>query len=201
MRQDTPSDDDSSIYHVFERLNTGGKLLSGQEIRASLYHGSFNEMLARLNEDEDWRAIFGPVNRRLRDQELILRFFALKHDGDSYERPLKGFLNRFMKKNREFGAVEESTLESEFDETVHLIRVAIERPFRPERVLNAAILDSVMVAVSEGIDRGLLDEGKVAAGYQALLENSEYLSSTKGNTASEEQVERRLRLAREAFGV
>lgn len=201
MRQDIPSDDDSSIYHVFERLNTGGKLLSGQEIRASLYHGAFNNMLGTLNEDEDWRAIFGRVNRRLRDQELILRFLALKHDGDSYSRPLKGFLNRFMKKNRKFGDVDQETFESEFRRTVKLVRESIERPFRPERVLNAAILDSVMVAVSEGLDRGVLDEDKVRSGYQMLLDNPEYLASTKGNTASEEQVERRLRLAREAFGL
>lgn len=201
MRQDIPSDDDSSIYHVFERLNTGGKLLSGQEIRASLYHGPFNNMLAKLNEDEDWRTIFGRVNRRLRDQELILRFFALKHDGDSYSRPLKGFLNRFMKKNRKFGVVDQETFESEFRRTVEVVRQSIERPFRPERVLNAAILDSVMVAVSEGLDQGVLDEEKVEDGYQLLLDNPEYLASTKGNTASEEQVERRLRLAREAFGL
>ena len=201
MRQDIPSEDDSSIYHVFERLNTGGKVLSGQEIRASLYHGSFNAMLATLNEDDDWRAIFGPANKRLRDQELILRFFALKHDGGSYSRPLKGFLNRFMKKNREFAVVDQERLESEFRETAGLIRRSLDRPFRPERVLNAAILDSVMVAVSDGLDRGILDEASVTAGYQALLEHPEYLGSTKGNTASEEQVERRLRLARDAFGL
>jgi len=202
MRQDSPTDDDSSIYHVFERLNTGGKVLSGQEIRASLYHGSFNSLLAGLNDDEDWRVIFGPPNRRLRDQELILRFFALKHAGDQYERPLKGFLNRFMKKNREFAGVSEAILKAEFRDTVSLIRASLgDRPFRPERLLNAAILDSVMIAVSDGIDQGALDEETVEARYRTLLENAEYLGSTKGNTAQEEQVERRLRLARNAFGV
>jgi len=202
MRQDSPTDDDSSIYHVFERLNTGGKVLSGQEIRASLYHGSFNALLATLNDDEDWRAIFGPANKRLRDQELILRFFALKHDGDQYERPLKGFLNRFMKRNKEFARVSEAVLKAEFSDTVSLIRAALgDRPFRPERLLNAAILDSVMVAVSDGIDQGALDEETVETRYRTLLENAEYLGSTKGNTAQEEQVERRLRLARNAFGV
>src|SRR5436190_9579918 len=45
VRQDTPSDDDSSIYHIFERLNTGGRLLFPQEIRAAIYHWSLNEFL------------------------------------------------------------------------------------------------------------------------------------------------------------
>lgn len=202
MRQDIPSDDDSSIYHVFERLNTGGKVLSGQEIRACLYHGAFDELIGELNEDTDWRAIFGSENRRLRDQELILRFFALKHDGADYFRPLKGFLNKFMKSNRDLQRASAEVLTEQFRGTVSLIRTSLgDRPFRPERLLNAAILDSVMVAVSDGIELGVVDAGTLPARYKALLANGEFLSSTKGNTAQEEQVERRLRLARVAFGV
>lgn len=202
MRQDIPSDDDSSIYHVFERLNTGGKVLSGQEIRACLYHGPFDELIAELNKEPDWRAIFGRENKRLRDQELILRFFALKHDGAAYFRPLKGFLNKFMKSNRKLQRFAAKELSDEFHGTVSLIRNTLgDRPFRPERLLNAAILDSVMVAVSDGIELGVVDASTLPAQYEALLATADYLTSTKGNTAQEEQVERRLRLAREAFGV
>ena len=39
IKQDTPSDDESSIYMVFERLNTGGTPLQPQEIRACVYYG------------------------------------------------------------------------------------------------------------------------------------------------------------------
>lgn len=202
MRQDIPSDDDSSIYHVFERLNTGGKVLSGQEIRACLYHGPLDELIAELNDDEDWRAVFGQRNKRLRDQELILRFFAMKHAGDAYFRPLKGFLNKFMKDNRNLERLTGEELATEFRGTVAAIRGALgDRPFRPERLLNAAILDSVMVAVSDGLDLGIIDSASLTKSYSTVLGNQEYLSSTKGNTAQEEQVERRLRLAREAFGV
>lgn len=35
VRQDSPADDKSSIYHVFERLNTGGTPLTAQQIRAA----------------------------------------------------------------------------------------------------------------------------------------------------------------------
>jgi len=202
MRQDIPSDDDSSIYHVFERLNTGGKVLSGQEIRACLYHGPFDELIASLNQDEDWRAVFGRENRRLRDQELILRFFALKHDGTGYFRPLKGFLNKFMKSNRNLQRFSAEQLSKEFHETISLIRSSLgDRPFRPERLLNAAIMDSVTVAVSDGLEAKVVDATTLPARYQALLASSDFLASTKGNTAQEEQVELRLRLAREALGV
>ncbi len=201
-RQDIPSDDDSSVYHVFERLNTGGKVLSGQEIRACLYHGPFDELIDNLNNDEDWRAVFGRPNKRQRDQELVLRFFAMRHDGKRYFRPLKGFLNRFMKSNRKLEVHSADELGDEFRNTVRTIRAALgDRPFRPEGVLNAAILDSVMVAVSEGLAASVVTADNLKDRYDALLGNEAYLASTKGNTAQEEQVERRLKLAREAFGI
>ncbi|MGH2558524.1 MAG: DUF262 domain-containing protein, partial [Thermomicrobiales bacterium] len=49
IRQDEPSDGQSSIYSIFERLNTGGTKLEPQEIRASIYHGEFSRLLGQLN--------------------------------------------------------------------------------------------------------------------------------------------------------
>ena len=47
VKQEDPSEDHSqgagpsSIYHIFERLNTGGVLLQPQEIRSCIFHGKF----------------------------------------------------------------------------------------------------------------------------------------------------------------
>ncbi|MEJ7608997.1 MAG: DUF262 domain-containing protein, partial [Bryobacteraceae bacterium] len=96
VKQEEPSDDSSSIYHIFERLNTSGVSLTPQEIRTAIHHGAFSELLSELNQLEPWRAISGPINKLMRDQELILRFLALFFDTANYSRPMKGFLNTFM---------------------------------------------------------------------------------------------------------
>ena len=55
VRQDEPSEDHSSIYLVFERLNSGGTSLQPQEIRVALYHGRFVTLLTSLNQHASWR--------------------------------------------------------------------------------------------------------------------------------------------------
>ncbi len=47
FQQSEPSDDRSSIYQVFERLNTGGTPLHSQEIRACVYRGNLNRLLSQ----------------------------------------------------------------------------------------------------------------------------------------------------------
>jgi hypothetical protein len=74
IKQEEPSDDSSSIYHIFERLNTSGVSLTPQEIRTAIQHGEFSELLKELNMVPAWRAIYGPVNKLMRDQELIFGF-------------------------------------------------------------------------------------------------------------------------------
>ena len=72
-----PSEDLSSIDLIFERLNSGGTSLQPQEIPSRAYHGQFVELLTALNSTRSWRVLFGRKSRRLKDIELILRFFAL----------------------------------------------------------------------------------------------------------------------------
>ncbi|MDX2166330.1 MAG: DUF262 domain-containing protein, partial [Deltaproteobacteria bacterium] len=41
VKQDYPANDETSIYQIFERLNTGGRRLYAHEIRLAIYYGSF----------------------------------------------------------------------------------------------------------------------------------------------------------------
>lgn len=100
VRQDQPSEDLSSIYLIFERLNSGGTSLQPQEIRVALYHGAFVELLTSLNSYRSWRLLYGKKSKRLKDIELILRFFALLESSKKYARPMKGFLSAYMAHRR-----------------------------------------------------------------------------------------------------
>ncbi len=100
VKQDQPNDEESSIYLIFERLNTGGNPLTPQEIRACIYYGEFNQFLGELQKNTDWRAVFGKENERLKEQELFLRFFSLFFERKTYTKPLKGLLtSQLLKKS------------------------------------------------------------------------------------------------------
>ncbi|MFY9820921.1 MAG: DUF262 domain-containing protein [Thermoanaerobaculia bacterium] len=201
IRQDEPTEDQSSIYLIFERLNSGGTFLQPQEIRVALYHGSFASLLSKLNLNEDWRALYGKKSVRLKDLELILRFFALHYYSGSYRRPMKDFLNRYMASNRAFEKQSEAELRALFESTVGAIHKHIgPRAFRLKSAVNAAVLDAVMVGVAARLKAGpLVQPDQFEAVYKTLLENRDFLDATSRATADEENVKTRLRLSREAF--
>lgn len=204
VRQDEPSEDLSSIYHIFERLNTGGKLLQPQEIRAAIYHGPFSLLLSDLNDDPHWRAIFGAPNKFLRDQELILRFLALHFESESYEAPMKSFLNSFMAKQRHLTMISGAEMSETFTRTIKVVHdcffLRSERPFRPERSLNAAIFDAVMIGLARRlVQESITDCDGMIQAYRALLKDAAFDKAIKKATANEVNVRQRLRLAIEAF--
>ena len=110
IKQVRPSGD-SSIYEIFNRLNTGGINLTPQEIRSSLYHSSFSGVLVQLNMDPTWRHLAGreELDLHMRDVEILLRAVAVATSSSDYAPSMVRFLNRFSKNAQSFTpeAVEE----------------------------------------------------------------------------------------------
>jgi Protein of unknown function DUF262 len=204
VRQDEPTEDQSSIYMIFERLNSGGTILQPQEIRVALYHGKFVTLLSTLNENRDWRALYGRKSSRLKDIELILRFFALYFHAGSYKRPMKAFLNRYMAANRDLDNQSAKDLQPLFERTVGTVRTMVGTDaFHPfGSAVNAAVLDSVMYGIASRLAAGALNDSRgVRQAYDALLKNSSYQIAVNRSTADEENVRVRLQIAREAFAL
>lgn len=201
INQDQPSDDDSSIYFVFHRLNTGGMTLSPQEIRACIYHGPFDGFLGDLNEDQAWRDLYGKVNLRKKDEELILRFLAFRFALDTYRKPMNIYLNRFMRKYRHLPPVVEGKFGPAFRRVTQALADGIGwRTFRPVGRLNAAFAEAIMVGLSESLDAApdahFPNLGEIV---QSLAENQQFMTACISGTTDEQSVSTRLDLARKAF--
>jgi hypothetical protein len=201
LRQEHPAGSQDAVYSIFERLNTGGNPLQPQEIRVALYHGQFLQFISSLNEDEHWRALYGPISSRFKDQELILRVLAFYERADEYSRPLKSFLNHYLDDNRNQSDDNSAAIGDLFTAACQQIRTGIgTKAFRPVGPLNAATLDSVMVGVMHRINSGpITDQAALARAHVDLLRTAEYRNAIQGSTSSEDSVRDRLRLATDAF--
>lgn len=201
VKQESPKDDDTSVYHIFERLNSQGRSLTPQEIRTAIDHGPFIDMVKALNEYENWRNIFGPKNSRLKDQELILRFIALYFEGSNYKRPMNEFLNRFTNDHRDPGNTFIIEAHSLFKSTIDIVWESIgKNAFRPIGSLNAAVFDSVMVGIARRLHNGPIEHlEKVREAYQELLADAEYFKLISRSTSDESNVDSRLQLSTQRF--
>ena len=201
VRQESPLDNDTSIYHIFDRLNSSGVRLTPQEIRTAVHQGALIDLVKELNEYPNWRTLYGARSARLKDQELILRFLALYLDSDRYQRPMNEFLNKFSAKHR-FAPVDFlERCRSVFVHAADLVWSSVgKRAFRPASTLNAAVYDSVMVGLARRIDSGAIpDHERVRRAYNNLLADATYQRVVSQSTSDERSVAERIRIATEHF--
>ncbi len=202
VKQELPQGEQSSVYHIFERLNTSGRKLSPHQIRVAIYHGGFIELIRELNGLAPWRAIFGRRSRTLKDQELILRFLALLFDQGSYERPMNEFLNDFVAKASKKGVPSLEQCSHVFEETISAVHAAVgDKAFRPERALNAAVFDAVMVGLSRRIAKTPKPTPpEIKREYDILITNPRFTQLvSRGATADDKNVKERIALAQGQF--
>lgn len=165
----------SSIYYIFERLNTGGTPLKPQEIRNCICAGKFNDFLFYLNDNKTWRKFFNDSNAidHLQDVELILRFFALHDRLELYTSPMKDYLTDYMKEKKNLSDKEIKEKEKIFISTIESVYLHLgNRAFRPNNGINSSIFDSVMLAFAKNINNIPND---IKDKYERLCTNKEYL--------------------------
>ena len=195
IRQVQPKGDNTSIYHIFERLNTGGTSLKNQEVRNCVYAGKFNDFLNQLNEYENWRSFLGTSQHlpRKKDVELILRYLAFLHTWQSYQRPMKDYLSNYMAEHRnpqnEFLELEEKRFKKICD---MLVDTFGERSLHKKGAFPTAVFDSVFVALGkhfEEIPDNLFQR------IQKLRENENFRIATTKATMDVGKVQTRIELA------
>ena len=202
VKQESPPEDvDTSLFYIFERLNSGETRITHEEARSAVFHGALISEIKTLNDYGNWRKIFGRKNIRLKDQELILRFLALLFNRAKYSRPMAEFLNDFTARNKNPNLEFLQLCRSLFQRTIDLAYEALgDKAFRRERSFNAAVFDSVMVGLGEALrTKSTLDPSRVAKAYHELLADKEYTEATSRSTADESFVSLRLEKAIEHF--
>jgi hypothetical protein len=190
-------DDNQSIYHLFQRLNSGGTILTNQEIRNCIFSGSLNELLKRLNGYASWRKLYKKErpDERMRDVELILRFFALFYDGNNYEKPMNEFLNTFMVKNRKISRDQTIHMENIFKQTIDFISDSLTpESLRPRGNLNVAVFDSVAYTVAKY--RDTLKPNISYETVKSLFNDERYMKAVREGTTDPEVIKLRMELAK-----
>ena len=206
VKQNAPKNDDSSIYEIFNRLNSGGVNLSRAEIRVTLYPSAFYNMLYQVNELPEWKRLLCQPEPSLRgeDVEILLRGFAFLIEGDNYTSPLDKFLNQFAKQCQSYDKERSDYLKGIFTTFLGAsVKLPEEAFFNKSNRFNTALFEAVFRAVCwERFQNNQFVDGIISYEKIKKLKNDEafLLTLQKGGTMSKANVTTRLQRATEIVG-
>jgi len=197
IKQNSPKGDDSSMYEVFNRLNTGGINLRPQEIRTSMYHSPFYEMLYRANSMDSWRQLLGnqEPDLHMKDVEILLRGFVMLIDIKSYAPSMVKFLNQFSSKARAQTETQNNYLLALFTSFLEACSDLPDNVFlnKKNKRFNIALYEVTFAAVCKDAfleNRELM--GKINAEQVAQLEtDSDFLDTMLEGTTQTKNVNAR----------
>jgi uncharacterized protein with ParB-like and HNH nuclease domain len=202
IKQNFPTEDDSAMFEIFNRLNSGGVILKPQEIRTSLYHSKFYNQLYKINLNNSWRNLLNKEEPdvHMKDVEILLRGFALLLDGNDYRPSMTRFLNQFSKKSRGFTDASLDYFRKIFEKFCEIMLPLGHTIFAAKSgKFNITVFESIFVALCGEALENQNDNIKTTTvlKVEQLKENPEFINATQGNTAGKKNVETRLRLAKE----
>lgn len=188
------------LYHVFLRLNTGSVQLAPQELRQALHPGPFVSYIDTYAPNSEAIKNILKLKKpdfRMRDNELLLRYYAFKNFITDYAGDLKKFLdNTCLTFNRDWGQVEKKITEqfSQLDLAHHTIASIFgNNSYRKwfggnyETKFNRAIFDLMVLSFSHAEVRTAVEgrESEVEELFRSLCQdNPSFLSSIETTTKS-----------------
>lgn len=205
VKQNSPSDDDSSMFEIFNRLNSGGITLSPQEIRSSMYHSDFYELLYRINNVPGWRRLLDRPEPDLhrKDVEILLRGFATLIEGENYVPSMVKFLNQFSNKCKLHDSDENNQyLDGLFKSFLKACSFLPKEAFVRNGRFNIALYEAAFTAACEKAFRdrsfvkGSLDVNRI----RELEKDRDFTEASRAGTTQTSSMRKRLDRAREIVG-
>ena len=200
IKQNEP-DDDSSMYEVFNRLNTGGQNLKPQEIRMSMYFSDFYAVLFDINTLPKWRELIRQkeTDINFKDIEILVRSFAMLFWHEEYKAPMTKFLNSFSKAGKKFDPSMNQYLRLLFDSFLASCQNLTSKDFfSTNNKFNISLFESVFVATcltyfkKKVFINKTIDEDSV----QAIKSDKEFIDATQSSIASKNSVTARIQRAK-----
>ena len=204
IKQNAPEDGGSAIFEIFNRLNSGGVNLTSQEIRTSLYHSKFYEMLYDINLNDDWRYFLpsNVPNLYMKDIEILLRGFSMLIYNREYKPSMTMFLNESSRKAKSFNEDKISTLKNIFIQFIQNMRSLGEANiFRTEAGrFNISMFEAIFCAMCEEaytrLNASLVKQTSLE-NINSLKADQEFKDASFQSTASTKNVGDRIRIAKE----
>lgn len=186
------------LHVVFVRLNTGSVQLSTQELRQALFPGNFVDYLEATSFDNKNLQILLRINEpdfRMRDVDLLLRYFAFSFFISGYDGNLKKFLDNTCQELNKNWEQRKDEVELKTEKFNKSIEAAIEI-FGKEDVarkwtksgleprLNRAVLDVLAFYFSDDMIReaSIARAEDVKNEFKALCLESEEFRDSIGTT-------------------
>jgi hypothetical protein len=192
-------------FTIFYRINTGGMVLSAQEIRHCLFQGTATDLLIKLADSKEFlSATTGSINtKRMDDRECVLRYcaFHLKPYTEYKESNFNEFLSSAMVSINKMKPNEIEVLEKSFFRAMRIsesvfgqyaFRKMYGRQYHKNKV-NKSLFEVWSVCL-EGFDENelLKNKGKIIDGFIDKMNNDDaYFQSITQGTGGKTRVHKR----------
>lgn len=201
---------ESFLYTVFLRLNTGSKQLSPQELRQALHPGQFIDFADEFSiGSEQIREMLNlkKPDSRMRDVEIVIRYFTFKYFLKNYNGNLKKAFDDTVKKLNEEWHIKESTIRRDAEELNEAIAFTIELYGNRKSAFskwtgddfqgnfNRAVFDIMVYyfSIRELREQAELKKTEILTGFKSLCEtDNDFLSSFEHTTKSSQNTFKRL---------
>jgi Protein of unknown function DUF262 len=206
-------------YEVFERLNTGGSGLSHQEVRNCVFRASdpvFMNWIDELSQISCFSENLGiPQTGRfgfdeMYDKGLVLRFFTLKNNSDSFINEVEPFITDYMRKvvgkEVEFDKEKE---DKAFRDTFKLIAECLGddswRHYKDgshnRKQFSVYVFDAISIGVAMNLDIvKKLDTDEIRERCLKVKTDPDFVGATGSGKNTKVQLKKRLDVAVEIIG-
>lgn len=199
VRQNYPTDDSSSVYEIFNRLNSGGMNLRPQEIRGSLYHSEYMTFVNNSNLNKNWRTVIKSRNPDLhmKDVELLFRCLSFMVNGDKYTPSLAKFLNNCANEAKSYDTLKVDNIKLTFNSLINKLSEYNSDVYFNDKTgrINTLLLESIFYFVGRKyFDKSIFEDFTINfEDIQALKSDSEFIESISEGTTNSDKVKNRFK--------